>query len=188
MTPTRTYQNDQTDRLLKLCRSRHDSHLTQDRTSANAYRDHMSDLETDHGSTFGTLLRDARQTLGLTQDDVVAQSTVSRSTYLRWEKGVTTAPEPWLVRDVCQVLRLSPVDAAISLGYVTHEEVKHPPRDPVMPLEPVLAKLARVFADQNVPDRAKKNLRKGLTSLFEFWLDAFRYKTPVDTAAVHHTH
>lgn len=74
------------------------------------------------GQQFGRLIREARLNGGLTQDALVAESGVSRSTILRWERGEAERPDPEQVRAVCRVLRIDPVKAAVALGYITAEE------------------------------------------------------------------
>jgi len=75
------------------------------------------------GSPFADLIRKSRHEAGLTQDMVVALSGVAKSTLVRWEGGRAERPEPEHVRALCVALEISPVKAAIALGFLTAEDV-----------------------------------------------------------------
>jgi transcriptional regulator with XRE-family HTH domain len=82
----------------------------------------MGDAEP--GTSFATLIANARRVKGWTQDDLERESGVSRATLSRWERGLSDRPEPEHVRAVCKALGIDPRRAAVSLGYLTEEEIR----------------------------------------------------------------
>ncbi|MEU7980546.1 helix-turn-helix transcriptional regulator [Micromonospora sp. NPDC049081] len=75
------------------------------------------------GQAFAALIVAARRRHGLTQDDVIVRSKVSRSTLLRWEAGDATRPNPDHVRAVCNAVGVDQRDALMALGYLTTDEI-----------------------------------------------------------------
>lgn len=142
-----------------------------DRHSRRSYRVRMHDTEVGPGHRFATLIKDARDQRGWTQEDLVNASGVSRQTIIRYESGKATNPQPAEVRAVCSALELDPREAVIALGYVTRAELELPPPEPRM--DPLLARAARTLADARVPASAKDLLRSGIKHALEAW-DDFR--------------
>lgn len=75
------------------------------------------------GQAFASLLITARQRRGWTQDQLVKNTGISRSTIIRWESGEAARPDPDHVRAVCTALDIDQRDALVALGYLTAEEV-----------------------------------------------------------------
>jgi transcriptional regulator with XRE-family HTH domain len=115
----------------------------------------MGDAET--GTSFADLIRTARESRGWTQDDLERATAaigehVSRSTISRWERGQADRPEPAHVRSVCKVLGIDPRRAAVSLGYLTQEEIS----STYSPLGQELEEVLSALQDPRLPaeDRA----------------------------------
>lgn len=124
----------------------------------NPYSCVMSDAS--RPPTFAELIVEGRRQRGWSQDELEAESGVSRSTLSRWERGLADKPEPAHVRAVCAALGLDPRRAAVALGYLTQEEVDgdHPRLDPN--IEEVLA----ILQDPAVPGAEK-----------ESWIDYLKF-------------
>jgi transcriptional regulator with XRE-family HTH domain len=82
----------------------------------------MSDAES--GITFAQLIATARRARGWSQEELETASGVSRSTLSRWERGQADRPEPEHVRAVCKALGIDPRYAAVSLGFLTEDEIR----------------------------------------------------------------
>src|SRR5688500_2783132 len=106
-----------------------------------AVREHIS----AEGAAFATLLREQRAERSVTQDDVIAAASVSRSTYLRWESGDIGRPDWKQVREVCVFLGFHPGLAAIALGLLTRDELGMPPEEPTY--APEVVEIGRILAD-----------------------------------------
>lgn len=143
--------------------------------------------------TFGALIRNGRLAMGWTQEQTVAavqeelagypdlpiDLKFSVSTSRRWEADDISNPRPQLVRALCTVLRISPVAATIALGYITTAEVNQDPQ-PLVPVDPQLAKIQRVLSDPIFAMGAKELLRRGVQAAFDLWLGAYRMQSPVE--------
>ena len=142
----------------------------------SSYRDGMRDDVSAEGAAFATLLRDARKQRGLTQDDVIRDTNVSRSTYLRWEGGGAERPDLPSVRMVCVYLGIHPGFAAIALGLMTREELGLPPQE--KQLDPVVVEIGTILADDGQTAGARAALRKMLHSALEIWRSAVNMPEP----------
>lgn len=116
------------------------------------------DYVMNDGISFAELIRTAREAKGWSQEQLERATTdehgehVSVSTISRWERGQAGRPEPTHVRMVCKALDLDPRRAAISLGYLTHDEVfGKPEADPQDDLEEILA----ILRDPSISDEVK---------------------------------
>ena len=104
--------------------------------------------------TFANLIRTSREAKGWSQDQLAQAAAdehgehVSVSTISRWERGQAGRPEPAHVRTVCKALGIDPRRAAVSLGYLTAEEVSDVPPPPDPEIEEVLQLLPEVSADE----------------------------------------
>ncbi|MFC3736603.1 helix-turn-helix domain-containing protein [Paractinoplanes deccanensis] len=78
----------------------------------------------DAVQSFADLIADGRRAKGWSQDDLERESGVSRSTISRWERGLADRPEPEHVRAVCAALGVDPRRAAVSLGYLTEDDLR----------------------------------------------------------------
>jgi transcriptional regulator with XRE-family HTH domain len=137
----------------------------------------VRDVEPTEGVTFGTLLKTTRKARGMTQDELIESSGVSRATILRWEKGARhQAIDPLLVRQACRALDLDPREAAIALGLLTREELGLPPA--AAPVDVALEPAARLLADPQIPDAAKAQLRTVLESAVTFWYEQLGVRRP----------
>jgi transcriptional regulator with XRE-family HTH domain len=122
--------------------------------AANKYRERMNTNANDRGRDFANLIRDARNALGLTQEDVIIASGVSKSTIIRWEGGRAERPDPDQVRALCRVLRIDPKRAAVALGYLHPDDLG----DPVVPgrkLDPSILEVIEILEDPRVPSDEK---------------------------------
>jgi transcriptional regulator with XRE-family HTH domain len=104
--------------------------------------------------TFADLIRTAREAKGWSQEQL-EQATiddggqhVSVSTISRWERGQAGRPEPSHVRLVCRALGIDPRRAAVSLGYLTAEEVASP-MPPV--IDPQVQQVLDMLEDPALP-------------------------------------
>jgi transcriptional regulator with XRE-family HTH domain len=104
------------------------------------YRCVMDDAASGRG--FGRLIREARKRKDWSQETLVEESGVSRSTISRWERDLADKPEPEQVRAVCIALGIDPRRAAVALGYLTDDELGEPPaREFPADVEEVIAML-----------------------------------------------
>lgn len=110
--------------------------------------------------TFAELVTEGRRRKGWSQEDLETQSGVSRSTLSRWERGLADKPEAAHVRAVCGALGIDPRRAAVSLGYLTAEEVEGPSRL----LDPEVEEILSILEDPAVPAGEKAN-----------WVDYLRF-------------
>jgi transcriptional regulator with XRE-family HTH domain len=111
------------------------------------------DISDDRGARFGKWLRTIRERRGLSQRDLEERSGVAMSTISRWERGHADGPDPDHIRAVCAALGVDPREAAVVLGYLTHEEVYGPP---ARSLSADLEVIAEILEDPAVPNDAKK--------------------------------
>ncbi|GAA0495320.1 hypothetical protein Ade02nite_18860 [Paractinoplanes deccanensis] len=98
----------------------HASHLAQSLSGPVTYACVMADAV----QSFADLIADGRRAKGWSQDDLERESGVSRSTISRWERGLADRPEPEHVRAVCAALGVDPRRAAVSLGYLTEDDLR----------------------------------------------------------------
>jgi transcriptional regulator with XRE-family HTH domain len=114
----------------------------------------------DSALTFGQLIARARNHKGWTQDDLARNSGISRPTISRWERdAMTGTAEPETVRALCVALDIDPRQAAVSLGYLTVEEIQ-----PTKPLPAQMQKVLEVLQDPRISDATKKE-----------WIDYLMY-------------
>lgn len=117
------------------------------------------------GNAFAQLIREGRRRRGWTQDTLIEEADVSRSTVLRWEAGKVERPDPEQVRKVFRALGLDPREAAVALGYLTREELglsPDPPRIHDASVEEVIA----ILEDPNVSNAEKSE-----------WVEYLRFRT-----------
>jgi transcriptional regulator with XRE-family HTH domain len=141
--------------------------MRHDETLDGAYSYAMADEEQGPGQRLRTLLRDRRQLLELSQDDVADLAGVSRQTVIRLESGKATNPEAKTLRAVCTALGLEVREALIELGYVTRDELGLPPAPP--PIDPVLVAVSRDLADSSVDEMDRSHLRDLTRQAHDYW-------------------
>lgn len=108
----------------QLATQRHESLVHRpDVTHRQGDRTPYSCVMADAPSTFAELIANGRRRKNWSQEDLETHSGVSRSTISRWERGLADKPEPEHVRAVCAALGVDPRRAAVSLGYLTSEEI-----------------------------------------------------------------
>lgn len=113
----------------------------------NPYDYVMSDVQP--APTFADLIISSRKRRNWKQEDLAAASGVSISSISRWERGLSDRPDAAAVRAVCRALGVDPRLAAISLGFLTVEEVQGSPRGQLDPeVEQVLAILEDPHLDR----------------------------------------
>ncbi len=122
---------------------------------------------TQESRALATLLREHRQLLEMTQEEVADRAGVSRQTYNKYESGRTTNPKPAELRAVCRVLELDPREIVVALGFVTRPELKMPPRQP--PVDRALVEPTSLLADNKLSDDAKDKLREVLKEGVVWW-------------------
>jgi len=91
--------------------------------SENAYADDMPPGQPDRGAAFGALIRDAFTRSGWTQERLVEETGISRSTLSRWMRGHAERPDAEQVRAACLALGIDPRRAAIALGFLTDDDL-----------------------------------------------------------------
>lgn len=128
------------------------------------------------GAAFAALLRAARRARSASQDDVIAATGVSRSTYLRWEAGNVGRPDPGQVTQVCRFLRLNPPEAALALGFGSDTDYQQQAQEP--PFEELIVDIGRILADDAVPQAARAALRHAVRGAFESWQMAMAIREP----------
>jgi transcriptional regulator with XRE-family HTH domain len=96
---------------------------------------------------FADLLSEARKNKGWSQERLEAESGVSRSSISRYERRLTDVPEPDHVRALCAALDIDPRRAAVSLRYLTADEI-----EPVQPLDPKLQAVVDTLRDPRLSD------------------------------------
>lgn len=127
----------------------------------------MREDASPEGAAFATLLRESRAERGLLQEDVIRATSISRSTYLRWEAGGIDRPDPRQVREVCLVLGINPRRSAVALGLVTNDELGLPPDEPKY--HPAVVQIGRILADPSVPEPARDALLHTLHAALNLW-------------------
>lgn len=120
-----------------------------DEVRATSYSPHMTqgrDVDDTLGRRIATLIRTARHRLQWSQEKLAEEAGVDRQTIIRYESGRSRAPDPIQFRRVCHALGITPLDAAIALGYVTREEV-----NAAVPLPADIAEAAELLTDPAIP-------------------------------------
>lgn len=125
--------------------------MNQKPNGSNPYSCVMADAFPEQ--TFADLIREGRRRKKWSQEDLEAESGVSRSTVSRWERGVSDRPEPEHVRAVCLALGIDPRTAAVALGYLTADEVKPAGG---RPLDPEIAEILDLLQDPTVDVEEKR--------------------------------
>jgi len=126
----------------------------------------MRDEGQGESATFGTWFRNARIRKGWTQDRVVSEADLSKSTLNRWENGKGIG-DPATVRRACLAMGLDPREAAVAIGLVTREEWDLPPFPPT--IDDALQEPASLLADERIPEPAKKDLRGLIATSVDLW-------------------
>lgn len=152
------------------------------KTLTGGYGPAMREDASREGAAFATLLRETRTERRLLQEDVIRGTSVSRSTYLRWEAGDVGRPEPKQVREVCLFLGINPRRAAVALGLCTNDELDLPPDEPKY--EPVVVEIGQILADSSIPDAARAALRHALDAALNLWRMAVSMPEPKEPAPV----
>jgi transcriptional regulator with XRE-family HTH domain len=116
------------------------------------------------GAAFAALIREARDRKRWTQDRLVEESGLSRSTILRWEGGQVVNPKPDELRAVCTALGINPRRAAVALGYLTDEDLE-PSTELRERLPADLEEVIEILRDPRIPSVAKEALMGYLRQL-----------------------
>lgn len=122
--------------------------------SQTDYVDGMENGAPERGREFAKLIRDARLRRSWTQDQLVADSGVSKSTIVRWENGRAERPDPDQVQAICRSLGVNPVLAAKALGYLTEADLA--PSEQGQTLNPNILQVIETLEDPSVPDAEKE--------------------------------
>lgn len=141
----------------------------------------MPDIPDGPGKDLATLIRDARQAKGMTQEQLEAASGVSRQTIIAYESGRAVSPRGDYVRPVLLALDVDPREGAVALGIVTREEAGLPAER--IQLDPVLADVHRMVTDKKIPKAKRDNLLMGVRAALDVWIDGNRIKAPTEAAA-----
>jgi transcriptional regulator with XRE-family HTH domain len=107
--------------------------------------------DADPAPDFADLLTQARKKKGWSQEELETRSGVSRATISRAERRLTDNPESDHVRALCQALDIDPRDAAVSLGYLTLDEIQ-----PARPLPPKMQQVLEILEDPRITDDDKQ--------------------------------
>jgi transcriptional regulator with XRE-family HTH domain len=132
----------------------------------NGYLDAVPNDAGERGTAFANLIREARRRLGLTQEQVIDGSGVSKTTLIRWEGGKAERPDPDQVRELCRFLGVDPAEAAIALGYLKREDLA-PVEVQGRALDPAILEVIDTLEDPNVSEAAKVEWLKYLRFLRE---------------------
>ncbi|MFI6228550.1 helix-turn-helix transcriptional regulator [Micromonospora echinospora] len=106
------------------------------------------------------LIRDAREALAWTQEDLARESGVSRPTIQRYETAKIRSPEPQQLRRIVLALGIDPREVPVALGMVTRDELKLPPQ-PVLPARRYsrsTEEIIELLEDPSVSDEEKQAL------------------------------
>jgi transcriptional regulator with XRE-family HTH domain len=143
----------------------------------SGYAGDVREDSTPEGVAFASLLRAARTDRQLLQDDVIRNTRLSRSTYLRWEAGGAQRPDFKQVRDVCVYLGIDPRRAAISLGLFTSEELDMAED---LRFDPLVIEVGRMLADESIPEQTRAALRHAIDAAVSLWFTAASMAAPVE--------
>ncbi|MEV6925492.1 helix-turn-helix transcriptional regulator [Dactylosporangium sp. NPDC051485] len=121
---------------------------------------------------FADLLRAARAARGASQEQVIAQTGISRATYLRWEAGDVGRPEPAQVTAVCRFLGINPSHAALALGFGEAADYN------VEPDDDLVADIRRTLANTKISATGLAALRHALAGALEAWRMAMHSRAP----------
>ena len=132
------------------------------------------------GMAFAALLRTARTERGLKQGDVIANTSVSRSTYLRWEAGDAQLPNIDQVRDVCLYLGIKTPAAAVALGLCTEEELGLPAPADEPQFDPVAVEIGKILSDPSTSPAARAALKHSLDAALTLWRMAVAMPEPIE--------
>jgi transcriptional regulator with XRE-family HTH domain len=135
------------------CNTRQWSCIGQEMTALNNYVGPMPNEVQDRGKAFAELIRKARQDRQWTQDRLIEESGVSRSTLVRWENGRAERPDPDQVRALCRALGIDPRLAAVALGYLSEEDIRPP--GPANALSEVIQEVLEILQDPRVSSQEK---------------------------------
>lgn len=105
-------------------------------------------------------LRDARSR-GLTDPEIRRLTGIHPSTFHKWQSGEGGLPKLDKVQAFCRGLDI-PVAAAYAALGITEST---PEPTPEAPLDPDLRRIARIFADPNVPEAEKQAIRHTIRML-----------------------
>lgn len=92
--------------------------MARDKVPQLAYVSGMGDGQ----DAFASLIRDARQRHGWSQDELAEESSVGRRTISRWENGDATTPEAQQVMAVADALGIAREEVFQALGWLTPDE------------------------------------------------------------------
>ncbi|MFI1194013.1 multiprotein-bridging factor 1 family protein [Micromonospora sp. NPDC020750] len=121
------------------------------------YRDDMP-TEEPGVARLAQLIRDARETLGWTQEDLAREADVSRPTVQRYENGKSRIPEPDQIRRIFLALRLDPRELPVLLGLVTREEIDQPAPQPMRRFSSATERIIALLEDPAVSDAERHAL------------------------------
>jgi transcriptional regulator with XRE-family HTH domain len=138
------------------------SRIGQRTMTADNYVVPMPNEAQERGNAFAELIRDARRARHWTQERLIEESGVSRSTVVRWESGRAERPDPDQVRALCRALGIDPRRAAVALGYLDEEDIRPPGQPPPIPDD--VKEVLDILADPRVPDEEKDR-----------WIDYLKY-------------
>lgn len=139
--------------------------LTQTAPNVWSYLVRMQDTTGDRDVTFGALVRAARESKGMTQDDLAEATGISRTTISRWERGDGGRYEPDQVRVVFDALGIDIREAVVALGFATRDQLGLPPAPPRM-FTATIEEVIQILEDPAVPEDQKRE-----------WVEYLRFRT-----------
>lgn len=142
-------------------------HVVQGSPDLVAYPCVMSDAP--QVKSFADLIREGRERKNMSLEDLEQATGVHRNTLSRWQRGLANRPEPEHVRTVCRVLDIDPRQAAVSLGYLSAEEVDGPARSSGLPAE--VEEILTMLEDPRLPAGDRKQWVEYLRYLHQRALD-----------------
>jgi transcriptional regulator with XRE-family HTH domain len=144
------------------------SPLMHDTGADQPYRVPMSPAASDRAREFGYLIKDARERLGWSQDELADKAGVGRATAQRYERGdlgKTGFPDLAVARKLFKALGIDPREIAVVLGFVTREEIGLPP-EPKRVFAPTIEEVIAILEDPKVSDEVKQE-----------WIDYLKFRT-----------
>lgn len=129
----------------------------------SGYRDDVPNDVPERGRNFANLIREARRNKGMTQQQVIDGTGMSKTTIIRWESGNAERPDPDQVRTVCAFLDIDPRRAAVALGYLSPDELGSPDVAG-RTLDPAILEVIEALEDPNVSSAEKQQ-----------WIDYLRF-------------
>lgn len=141
---------------------------------SSGYGDRVPAISTE-GAALATLLKESRKRRGVSAEEVIDATSVSRATYFRWEAGEVSSPNLRQLREVLLFLRVPPALAGIALGLLTPEDLAI---EPAEQFDPAVVEIGRILADDLLPASSRAALHHSLQAALNLWRAATSMPEP----------